>query len=236
MSNNSSQFLQGAKEGFPVIVAAAPFGMLFGTLAIDNGLSVSEAVWMSTLVFAGASQMVGIELFGQDIAPWLIVFSIFAVNFRHVLYSATLGRYLNHLPKSHQAIAFFFMTDPQFALSEQRAVSGTKLTLSWYLGMGIPLYVFWVLEAWLGAVFGRLITNTEALGITFLLSVYFLALLMTFRKRSRFVPVVAVSALTSSIAYLTVGAPWHVSIGALFGVLIAVCWPIKNDKELANVS
>ena len=31
--------------------------------------------------------MVGIELFGQKIAPWLVVLSIFAVNFRHVLYS-----------------------------------------------------------------------------------------------------------------------------------------------------
>jgi predicted branched-subunit amino acid permease len=55
---------------------------------VDNGLSAGEAVLMSATVYAGASQMVGIELFGSDVAPWLIVFSVFAVNFRHVLYSA----------------------------------------------------------------------------------------------------------------------------------------------------
>tara|TARA_R110002126_G_scaffold53992_10_gene146199 strand:+ start:2484 stop:3215 length:732 start_codon:yes stop_codon:yes gene_type:complete len=227
MSDNRSQFLLGVREGFPVVVAAAPFGLLFGTLAIENGLSVSEAVLMSTIMFAGASQMVGIELFGQNIAPWLIVFSIFAVNFRHVLYSATLGRYFKHMPTSHKATAFFFMTDPQFALSEQRGSKGLKVTLAWYLGMSIPLYCTWVIEAYVGAKFGSLITNFEAYGITFLLSIYFLALLMTFRKRSKFVPVVAVSALGASVAFLTLGSPWHVSVGALCGIIVAVCWPIK---------
>jgi 4-azaleucine resistance transporter AzlC len=234
MSVNRSQFLLGAREGFPVIVAAAPFGLLFGTLAIENGLSISEAVLMSSIMFAGASQMVGIELFGQNIAPWLIVFSIFAVNFRHVLYSATLGRYLKHMPTSHQAIAFFFMTDPQFALAEQRGSKGVKVTLSWYLGMAVPLYISWVVEAYVGAKFGSLITNFEAYGITFLLSIYFLALLMTFRKRSKFVPVVAVSAMGASLAFLTLGSPWHVSVGALCGVIVAVCWPIKKVDEVSS--
>jgi predicted branched-subunit amino acid permease len=75
----------------PVIVSSAPFAMLFGALAVANGLSVFEATLMSLTVFGGASQMVGIELFGQKVAPWLVVLSIFAVNFRHVLYSAAIG-------------------------------------------------------------------------------------------------------------------------------------------------
>ena len=49
---------------------------------------------MSATVYAGASQMVGIELFGNKVPPWLIVLSIFAVNFRHVLYSASFGRHM----------------------------------------------------------------------------------------------------------------------------------------------
>ena len=89
-SNN--QIRDGAKAALPVILAAAPFGMLFGALAVDNGFTVFEAVLMSATVYAGASQMVGIDLFGDRIAPWLVVLSIFAVNFRHVLYSAVLGR------------------------------------------------------------------------------------------------------------------------------------------------
>ncbi|KAB2751556.1 AzlC family ABC transporter permease, partial [Brucella anthropi] len=42
---------------------------------------LAEAVFMSSIIYAGASQMVGLDLFGQNIAPWMIVMSIFAVNF-----------------------------------------------------------------------------------------------------------------------------------------------------------
>ncbi len=92
--------------------------MLFGAIAVDNGFSVLEAFLMSALVFGGASQMVGIELFGQHVAPWLIVLSIFAVNFRHVLYSAGIGRRIAHWPVIQQALGYFILTDPQFAVAE----------------------------------------------------------------------------------------------------------------------
>ena len=45
----------------------------FGALAVENGFTVAEATLMSATVYGGASQMVGIELFGQKIAPWLVV-------------------------------------------------------------------------------------------------------------------------------------------------------------------
>ena len=70
-SDRSSQFWQGARDGVPVLVASAPFGVLYGVLATQQGLSVFDTVLMSATIFAGASQMVGIELFGQDIPAWV---------------------------------------------------------------------------------------------------------------------------------------------------------------------
>ncbi|TGR16305.1 branched-chain amino acid ABC transporter permease, partial [Mesorhizobium sp. M1C.F.Ca.ET.196.01.1.1] len=109
--------------------------------------------------------MVGIELFGQHVAPWLIVLSIFAVNFRHVLYSAGIGRRIAHWPLLQQAAGYFILTDPQFAIAEARAESGRPVGFVWYLGLGLPVYVFWVIESGLGAVFGKMIPDTHALGI-----------------------------------------------------------------------
>ncbi len=82
------------------------------------------------------------------------------------------------------------------------------------MGMGLAIYVPWVIESGLGAMFGNLIPDTHALGIDFLLPIYFLGLVMGFRKRPMWLPVVIVSAVASVIAYRTVGSPWHVSIGA----------------------
>ena len=111
--SRASEFWQGVRLSTPVVVASAPFAMLFGALAVDNGFSVVEAILMSATVYGGASQMVGIELFGQHVAPWLIVLSIFAVNFRHVLYSAGIGRRIAHWPVVQQALGYFILTDPQ---------------------------------------------------------------------------------------------------------------------------
>lgn len=218
----SREFRQGMKASVPVLIGAAPFGLLFGALAVENGLSVGEAVLMSALIFGGASQMVGIELFGQSVAPWLVVLSIFAVNFRHVLYSGALGRRIRSWPAARQALGFFFLVDPQYAEAEAKGERGEDITFRWYMGMALPIYVLWIAETWLGAAFGELIPDPRALGIDFLLPVYFLGLVMGFRERPLWLPVVAASAGSSIAAHHVVGSPWHVSIGAAAGILLAV--------------
>jgi predicted branched-subunit amino acid permease len=225
MDVSRRQFFEGMRRGVPVIVASAPFGFLYGALAVQNGLSVFETVLMSAVVFAGASQMVGIELFGQGIAPWLVVLSIFAVNFRHVLYSASVGRRIARWPLAQQLFAFFLLVDPQYAESERRAELGQPITFAWYIGLALPFYLTWIGEAWLGAVFGRLIPDTYALGLDFLLPIYFLGLVMGFRNRPLWLPVVVVSAVVSILAEQIVGSPWHISIGALAGIALAVLLP-----------
>jgi predicted branched-subunit amino acid permease len=226
----ASGFWEGARLSLPVIVASGPFAMLFGALAVGNGFSVFEAFLMSAAVFGGASQMVGIELFGQNVAPWLIVLSIFAVNFRHVLYSAAIGRHLAHWPLAQQALAYFILTDPQYAIAESKVESGRKVSFAFYMGAAVPVYVSWNALTALGAYFGQMIPDTHALGIDFLLPIYFLGLVMGFRKRPLWLPVVAASAVASIVAYKVVGSPWHVSVGALAGVLFAAFMPVRGEK------
>lgn len=233
-NGKTGEFWQGVRLGIPVMVASGPFAMLFGAIAVDNGFSVFDAFLMSAAVFGGASQMVGIELFGQHIAPWLIVLSIFAVNFRHVLYSAAIGKQFAHWWPAQQAVAFFLLTDPQYALAESRAESGRKVGFAWYMGSALAVYVSWVILTVLGAWFGKLIPDTQALGIDFLLPIYFLGLVMGFRQRPLWLPVVVASAIASIVAYKFVGSPWHVSLGALAGVLFAAMMPVQADPLKAN--
>lgn len=215
-----AEFFNGMRRAIPATLASAPFGLLFGALAVQNGLSVTEATLMSATIFAGASQLVGLDLFGQKIAPWLIVLSIFAVNFRHILYSAAIGRRMEQWTGWQRAAGFFFLTDIQYADSERRALAG-RLTFSWYMGYGLQIYLFWVLEGLIGAAFGDLIPNPHAIGLDFMLPIYFLGMVIGFRKRPLWLPVVGVSAGVSIAAFYLVGSPWHVSIGATAGVLLA---------------
>lgn len=245
-----AEFWDGAKRGGPVMAAVAPFGILFGVVAVDNGLNVGESVLMSAALFAGASQLVGMELFGKHVAPWMILLSIFAVNFRHVLYSAGTGRLIKHFTPLQQIVAFFFLTDVQYAESEKQAEQKKRISFIWYMGLAIPLYLSWVVEAYIGATFGGMIGDPKAIGLDMLLPIYFLGLVMGFRSRTNWFPIVAASSVTSVAAYFWIGSPWHVTVGAIGGIIMAVVIakplsgretvitlddePVKSGKEQAQ--
>ena len=228
---SKDEFWQGVRRGFPIMLAASPFGALFGALAIDNGFSIFDAVFMSVTVYAGASQMVGIELFNHNVQPWLIILSIFAVNFRHILYSASLARYISHFTPLQKLLAFFLLTDPQYAESEKKGEAGETVSFSWYLGFGAIIYLPWQLMTLIGAIFGQMIGDPKAIGLDVLLPIYFMGLVLGFRKRDHWLPVVVVSSVVSVAAMHFVGSPWHVSIGAIAGVALAACMPLRNPPE-----
>ena len=229
----ASEFWRGVRLGIPVFVASAPFAVLFGAIAVKNGFTPAETVLMSATIYGGASQMVGIELFGQTTPPWLIVFAIFAVNFRHILYSAAVGRRIGHWTGVQKAIGFYFLVDPQYAELERKAENGERISFVWYVGMAAPIYILWIVNTWLGAVFGSLLPDAHALGLDFLLPIYFLGLVVGFRKRPLWLPIVIAAAVVSVIAHNLVGSPWHISIGALAGIALAAAMPVSPEARAA---
>ena len=230
---DSNFFRQGAKAGMVIGFSTMPFGLLFGAVAVDGGMTPFEATMMSGIIFGGASQLVGVQMFGTHVPAWLIVLSVFAVNFRHILYSAALSPHLCTYSHPARLGALFFLTDPQFAEASKQIDHHGRLEPSWYFGMAFVIYCLWVASSAIGALFGRLIGDPVALGFDVLLPVYFLGLVLSFRRRPLFSIVVPVSAVASILAMHTVGSPWHVSIGALAGVIAAVILhrPADNVRD-----
>lgn len=211
---------EGVVEALPLIGAVAPFAAIFGAAAVAEGYTMAEAVLTSALVFAGASQFVFIEVDGLGVPAWSVVLAVFAVNFRHILYSASVGRKLNRFSPPAKLLAFFWLTDLQWAASELRSAERERdgVSPAWYFAFALPLYAVWVLATAVGGFFGAFLQEPERFGFDFLVPIYFLTILMSFRKRTNFVPVVAVSAVVSALVYATLGAPWHISLGALAGI------------------
>ena len=226
----SSQFLAGARRSIPILISTAPFGLLYGAIAVDQGLTVWQASLMSLTIYAGASQLVGIDLFRNHAAPWVVILSIFIVNVRHVLYSAAVGRRIAHFSLVQQVTGFFFLIDPQFVETERQAEREGHVSFAWYMGLALPVYVMWNIESVLGALFGKLIPHPDAAGIDFLLPLYFFGMVMSFRKRPLWLLVVAVSGVACVIALKTLGSPWHVTIGALAGVIFAAVFTRPDAK------
>jgi 4-azaleucine resistance transporter AzlC len=203
----------------PVMLAAMPFGVVIGALAAKKGLPFDQIMLMSGLIFAGASQFVALELW--DVPPpfWLIVFSVLAVNFRHILYSAALGRKMHHWPAAGRYVGFALMVDPVYVLGELRG--GARLSGVYYAAIAIPLYIGWLIATALGALFGRLIEDPKVFGLDFVLAAYFIYLVAQFRDRPNALPIILASAAFAIAAFFSIGPPWHIAFGAFAGIAAA---------------
>ena len=224
------------REVLPVVIVVLPFGAVYGTVATSRGLTPAEALGLTASVYAGASQLAALQMVGAGAPLWAIILSVFALNFRHVLYSASLGRMLGRFSPIEKALAFFFLVDPVFGAAEARGIDH-RLTRTFYFTYAILVYLSWVASSLVGVLFGRLVTDPHAAGLDFILPVYFLTLLMGFRQRGNFLPVVAVSGLAAVAIYLTLGPPWHVTFGGLAGVFYAAFRapkPLKAETAKAE--
>ena len=214
-----AEFRRGLRDIVPIMIATVPFGIVYGALAEKTGLSLGENLAMSGLVYAGASQFVALQFWAHPLPFWTIFLSVLAVNLRHVLYSAALGRKIGHWPPPARYAGFGLLVDPIFALAELRG--GERPSAAYYFGIAVPLYLNWIAATAIGALFGNLITDPQAIGFDFVVTSYFIFLVVGFRKRPNALPVILASAAGSVLVFLTAGPPWHFAGGAVAGMSVA---------------
>lgn len=233
--SGGEEFAASVRDTLPVLFAMAPFAALFGALSAEQGFSLFETLLTSGTIIAGASQFGMLELLGQQVPWWTIVLTVFAINFRHVLYSASIGRKFGRFSTLQKGVAFFVLTDPTYAAAEARA-RAQVLTPRYFFYYSSIIYSVWMGFNLLGAVFGNLIKNPAAYGIDFILPVYFVGLVMAFKGAKNFVPILVAAVIVSLIAWSIIGAPWHISIGGLVGMTLAAALSKpKNEPEKSDV-
>jgi predicted branched-subunit amino acid permease len=142
-----ADFAAGAFAIAPVLAAAIPIALLFGTLSVAKGLSVAETSLMSMTVFAGALQFVAIDQWSNPVPVGLLAFTALVVNIRHVLMGASIGRSMGDFSSPQKYAGMFFLTDESWAFAEQRARKGS-LTPAFYFGSGVALWSVWNIARW----------------------------------------------------------------------------------------
>ncbi len=198
-----SEFLSGARETFPLIVGAIPFGIIFGTLAVGSGLSFTGAVAMSAIVFAGSAQFIALGLLAAGTAWPIIIVTTFVVNLRHALYSASLAPYVSTFPRRWHGPLAFWLTDETFAVVISRYTKGRLSPHAhwYYLGSALFMYLNWQLCTLLGLTIGQQLPNVAELGLDFAMPVTFIGLVMAYLKHWPMVATVIVSGLVALAAF-----------------------------------
>jgi 4-azaleucine resistance transporter AzlC len=172
----ASEFLLGVRDQIPILLGVAPFGLIFGALAINAGIPPLESAAFSLLIFAGSAQFIAVGLIGEGTPSVIIVATILIVNIRHVLYSANLGPFLEKLSLRWRAVLAWLLTDEAFAVASTRYQRGERRYTHWYmLGTGLTLWATWQISTIAGIRLGAAIPLSWPLD--FALPLTFLALL-----------------------------------------------------------
>jgi 4-azaleucine resistance transporter AzlC len=217
------EFWAGARDTFPLIVGAIPFGIIFGALGVTSGLSPAATLSMSLFVFAGSAQFIAAGLVAQGVSIPFIVLTTFVVNLRHALYSATLAPHVRHLSQKWLLPLGFWLTDETFAVVVTRYNRGDSSPHKhWYqLGSSIAMYGNWQLCTLIGLVAGQSFQGIENLGLNFAMIVTFIGLVVPAVQTRPILLSVIVAGVVALLAY-----PLDNKIGlilaALCGVIVGV--------------
>lgn len=177
MSFSREAFLAGLRDVAPMMLGVAPFAMVTGVAAVGVGLGPGEAIGMSALVFAGASQLAGIALLGQGASFAVIMLTTFMINLRMAMYSASLAPWLRSLRPGTRLALAYLMTDQAYAFSilRYRREPADFPRRDYYLGVAAPLWVLWMTATAAGALAGAQVPPSWQLD--FAIPLTFLALL-----------------------------------------------------------
>ena len=230
MSEQAKNFWAGVRAEIPLLIGVFPFGMIYGALALNAGLSKLASQMMSSMVFGGSSQFITTQLVHESAPGFVIVLTIAVVNLRHMLYSASLAPYLAALSTPWKTLLAYLLTDEAYAPTIVKyELDGVTPQGHWFLlGAGVALWTNWQISTALGIFLGTAIP--EAWSLDFALPLTFIAMVMPALKKS---PAIAAALSAGVVALLATSLPYRLGliIAALVGILVGTFLENKTHIE-----
>ena len=223
-----SEFKNGCLQEIPLQLGVFPFGIAYGILGSEVGLTNIQTYLLSIIIFAGVSQIVFAQLFSTFTPSFIIVGTIGIVNLRHILYGVSLSSYLKKLSLKWRVILSYLITDEAFAISYKRFSEEKKTKYMHFhlLGSGITLWISWQISTLIGIFIGPSIPIS--LNLEYVIPLSFIAIVVVSINTKIKLIVFIMSALFS---ILLKDLPWNLWIitSALISIIIGVL--ISNFRK-----
>jgi len=171
--------LIGARLTLPLYPGIIVFATAFGAAASQKGLDVWQTMALSTFVFAGAAQMVALEVWRDS---WTVASAVgvtmltLTINARMILMGAAIQPWLAGTPRIATAPMLFLLTDASWLVAmRHRAEGGNDVAV--LAGSGVALWVIWIIATLPGYLAGAFVSNPEAYGLDLVMPIFFAAML-----------------------------------------------------------
>ena len=93
------------------MLGAFPFGLIVGVTVADSSVGNWEGWATSLIVFAGAAQLVLIDLLDAGAIAAVAIATPLVINLRHLMYSAAMAPHFSKLAPADRLWLPYFLTD-----------------------------------------------------------------------------------------------------------------------------
>ncbi|MFD0461586.1 AzlC family ABC transporter permease [Microvirga aerilata] len=165
----------GVRAALPAFPGFIMFAIAFGTAAAQKGLSLGETLGLSAFVYAGASQMVGLEIWQQVWSPTTILTIVTVtavVNARMILLGATLQPWLKDEPLARTALNLFLLTEAGWLIGTRYHNQGGR-DVGVLLGCALILWLVWLFATLTGYFAGALVPEPRRFGLDLVMPIFF---------------------------------------------------------------
>ncbi len=222
LTPDRATFREGLVAAFPIMLGYLPIAFSFGVVATQAGLTAGEAVALSLIIYAGASQFLAVALITSGAPILVAAFTLIAMNVRHVLYGPSLLKHAGAGASTRHAWGWAWgLTDEVFGQALGELARGRRFSEAFMFGLGALPYAAWVGGTAIGAVAGGgALAAYPALnaGLGFMLPALFLALLLSILSQ-RQVPVVVIAGGATIAGTLALSPTSGILVGMICGAL-----------------
>lgn len=220
---SSAGLARGAWLTTPMLPSTGMVAAAFGAIAAQKGLTLPEAMLMNGIVFAGAAQLVVMEIWTHplNVSVLLSICLItFTINMRYFLMGVALRPWLGSLPGWQTYPMLFFLADSNWIVAMRyRAEGGSDAGV--YVGSSLILWVFWVACVLPGYLLGAVVSDPKRFGLDLIMPVLFCAMLVPMWRGARRAIPWAVAGATAIATSLLIPGWWFIGIGAVTGSVVA---------------
>ncbi len=215
----SRSFRRGVRDGLVVVIPVFGFGLAYGVLAVEAGLSPALAVFSSVAIVSGAAQFAMVGLLAAGPIPVLIAAT--GLGLRHLPMSATMADLIGPQSLGTRLRMAWVLVDETFGLTVRAAYSGVDDIVAYKSAADILLYSSWVVATAIGAWFGGAI-DPETVGIGVLFPLLFLGLAAPMVHNRRDVLVAVTAVATTLVTTLIVPPAWQITVAATAAALVGM--------------
>ncbi|MGD2057424.1 MAG: AzlC family ABC transporter permease [Anaerolineales bacterium] len=225
-------FFEGVRDQLPLVLGVAPFGAIFGALAISVGIPALETQAFSLFLFAGSAQFIAVSLIDIGTPVMIVIATIAIVNLRHLLYSIALSPQVQSLGMRWKVPLAWLLTDEAFAIASLRYRTPDTRWDHWYfLGTGLTLWGSWQISTFLGITAGALIPASWQL--EFALPLTFMAILApSLTNRAAWITSITAGVLALLLTNLPLSSGLLISV---LGALLLGGWVQELDAHTEGV-